>query len=201
MPGASWSCPGGQAGKDRDLSAGSQAMASPVPALGSWGGDASSPPTVVGSLEKPVSQIRGFPRAPCHIPTMPTGRSRASSSAGVHCCPQPGPASCQRPADQGRRGCSLATISQPDREVASWSCGEASEHLGHQRTTVSLPAGVRGPREFTLTFPYPPVMEDNPRKLPSPWGSTQRGTLVERCHIPGWVPAAGCRAARLPASL
>ena len=46
-----------------------------------------------------------------------------------------------------------------------------------------------------------------PRKLSSPWGSTQRpkgdaGGMVPRPaqHVLLWVPALGCRAARLPTS-
>lgn len=100
--------------------------------------------------------------SPHCVPTLPVSRSRISSSTGVYCCPQPGPGSCQHPAEGGRKGCSLATASWPGGAVASQSRGEASEHLGHQETMVSLPAGVRGPGEVTLTCPYPPVMGHNP---------------------------------------
>lgn len=184
-------------------------MASLVLALGIQEGDAGSPPAVVGSLGKASIPNRRLPSSPHHIPTLPIGRSRISSSAGVYCCPQPGPGSCQHLAKGGRKGCSLGTASQLAWAVASWNGGEASEHLGHQRTVMSLPAGVRGHGEVTLPFPYPSVTADNlPRKMSSPRGSMQRpeedigGTMpCPACHIPLWVPAVGCRAARLPTSL
>lgn len=117
------------------------------------------------------------------------------------------PASTQQ--REAEKGSSLVTTSWLAGAVALQSWREASKHLGHQGTMVSLPAGVRGPGEVTLTFLCSPVMGVNlPRKLSSPWGSRQKpeedigGTMpCPACHVPLWVLAAGCRAARLPSSL
>lgn len=150
------------------MSAGSRAVASPALDLCSQEGDAGLP----GKASIPNWR---FPLSLHHVITLLIGRSRISSSAGVYCCSQPGPGSCQHPAEGGRKGCSLVTTSWLAGAVALQSCREASKHLGHQGTMVSLPAGVRGPGEVTLTFPCSPVMGVNlPRKLSSPWGSTQK---------------------------
>lgn len=164
-------------------------MASPVLALGSQGGDAGSSPNVVGS------QTGGFPHPPQHVRALPVGKSRIRSCARVYCCLQPGPSSSQHPAEGGRKSCSPATTSQSAMAVASMEKPVSISDI-KGGTMMSLPAGIRRPGEVSLTFPYPPVMGDNPpRELPVPRALRRgpRGTPVGWSHVLPTTSPSGCR--------